>query len=138
MYNCRDFSQTGVLLGAGISRTVFVLNTTQVIKFGSEEVNQREVTRWESVRGTSAEKYFFPVLSHAEDYSWIIMERAVDTVNNALKMSRASKDYQQKYDKVYNFGAEVNKLGVVSVHDNHSGNIGVRSDGTWAFLDYAY
>lgn len=63
-----------VLLASGADRTVYALDDYTVIKFGNQEANVKE---WFiSSRASNNNKAIARVLNHADDFSWITMERA--------------------------------------------------------------
>jgi hypothetical protein len=107
----------------GGERIVFAYGDKYVKKYDTGNCqNRQEVKRYNQLKGTPQEKYVFAIVDHAPDYSWVIQERAVTTLDGDIRYSV--------------WKHEIKTVGLsLDLHDWQSHNIGLREDGTWAFLD---
>ncbi len=110
-------------IACGGERVVFAFGDGYVKKYDTgASQNRREVQRYKSLRGTPEEKYVFAIVDHAPDYSWVVQERAVATLDG-------DKRFKLWYDEIREVSIS---LGMFDWQDH---NIGLRDDGTWAFID---
>lgn len=121
-------------LGSGVSRTVYLLDDTTVLKVAHKHgcqchnpirSNKAEWMLWNKVKGTPDEVYFFQPLERSRDFRAVKFERAKGTINRV----RAFDDQSYRNAK-----RACERLGV---YDLHGENFGVREDGSVACLDYA-
>lgn len=112
-------------LGAGISRTVYALNSEQALKIEEDESGWRdsqcakEVTRWRESK--PARRELLATIFESGD-RWLIMERASTTL--------------QRYrgdDDPHAIIANLRKK--IAVGDLHAGNVGVFK-GSFKIIDY--
>lgn len=116
-------------LGAGISRSVWAIDDSAVIK---EERGRRrtsnvsEWTVWQMVKDTPQESYFARVFAYSES-GRIIMERVT------------CLDYLDKYE-LQDLWSKIAKAKDVAmsldITDLHRGNLGLRADGSVCIIDY--
>lgn len=125
----------GILLGSGAYRDVrayddgAVIKTTRAI-WDEHEMNANEVARWLLVKDTQHARYFFGLRCWADDYSWIVQERAVKTLEEAI-MDREIFEHDPRVKECRQIAR------YYGVKDLHVENLGLRADGSVAVLDYA-
>lgn len=122
------------MLGEGISRKVYALSDSEVLKVGFNSGNwfgdnSTEAKLWFSL-DESDRKHFAEVYAHSPSYKWIIAERAYCTLENC-ECSSHQKDYEDSLDATIDVGQDHN------VSDLHYGNVGHRADGSYLLIDYA-
>lgn len=110
-------------IARGGERVVFAFGEKYVKKYDTGRTqNRREALRYEKLKGTPAEKYVFAIVDHAPDYSWVVQERAVATLDGDQR-------YKEWHDEIKRVSMSLNMF------DWQDHNIGLREDGTWAFID---
>lgn len=116
-------------LGAGVSRTVYAISDTEVLKYAhnrnSHAGNNR--TEWDSYHriAESDRHYFAACYAISDDGVWMVSERAAGSA----------------YDLGSDFGDDpwdaIQTAEDYGISDLHDGNYGFRADGSALILDYA-
>lgn len=128
-------------LGSGISRDVYALSDTEVLKVSNSHHgyaggNDTEVAAWHTV-AEEDRRYFAAVLAHSPSFRWIVAERLAytqcDLKYEGIYSTLPNGSYID-HDSLEEMLAVAETYGIGDLHDR---NYGVRFDGTYAMLDYA-
>lgn len=99
--------------------------------------NWVEVTIWEQALERGVAELFAPVIDHAEDYRWLVMEE-VETIGYDYPDGPTSQLAQQAYERrVAAFEQRLNDAGLGLGLDG-KGQIGVSRSGNVVALDYEH
>ena len=101
-------------LGAGIYRDVYEIDGDKVLKIGSKDCNAREAMAWEFA-SEECRKYLCPVEEVADDYSWIIMQKA-DIPDDEGEKNQLSGTMNEQ--------TSVAGMNIGDIHRNNVGYIG--------------
>lgn len=141
-----DTTSIGPRVGSGTQRIVFEYDDRSVLKYDqySGQINYREMMRYEDVKKNKPHllQYLFEVFEGTDDCVHIRMEKAHEVLGVKLFGGYAHYPYVNwlKASEWLETEQGIECLTIaeeLDIYDVHPWNIGLREDGSWAFLDYA-
>lgn len=130
-------------LGAGVSRTVYALSETEVLKVANVRNsfagnNQSEWDAYFDLEGTDLGQYLARCIAIADDGEWMVSERIVATFDDGNPFSDPDIATTANESKREFLTSIARLLGSAGIADLHGGNVGWRADGTAVVVDYAF